>query len=98
MPLTDTACHLAYDPQRLQRSILLEREKQNTIMIAFSAGQELKEHQAACDVLVIPLEGSADFMLGQTRQRLQVGQVYTIPANEPHALKAVTNFKMILIK
>lgn len=98
MTQSDLASSLDYKQERFQSKVLLEREKQKTILFTFYAGQQLKEHKANCDVLIILLEGACDFMMEQKWQRLQAGQVLLIPAHETHGLKAVTNFKMILIK
>jgi len=63
---------------------------------AFDQGQGLSEHTAPFDALVQILAGEAEITLGGQSHHTQGGQMILMPANLPHALKAVTRFKMIL--
>lgn len=75
-----------------------KREKQKAILFAFYKEQQLKEHKASHDVLIILLEGECNFVLDGATHVLRAGQVFCVPANVPHALTAITNFKMILLR
>ncbi|ARS36607.1 cupin domain-containing protein [Pontibacter actiniarum] len=97
-PLTDLCGQIAYSANSFRSQVILEHEKQKAILFAFSEGQELKEHKTSHDVLLIMLEGACEFSIYLSPQVLRAGQVIRIPAHEPHALKALTNFKMVLIK
>lgn len=63
---------------------------------AFDQGQGLSEHTAPFDALVQILEGEAEITLAGKPHHVQGGQMILMPANLPHALKAITRFKMIL--
>ena len=63
---------------------------------AFDQGQGLSEHTAPFDALVQILEGDAEISLGGTPHPVHGGQMLLMPANLPHALKAISRFKMIL--
>jgi quercetin dioxygenase-like cupin family protein len=56
----------------------------------------LSEHTAPFDALVHILEGEAEVRISGTPYQLQAGDAIIMPANEPHALKAVQKFKMLL--
>lgn len=64
---------------------------------AFDAGEGLSEHTAPFDALVMNLEGEADVSIAGTSHSLIVGDLLKLPAGVPHAVKAVTPFKMLLI-
>ena len=64
---------------------------------AFDENQGLSEHTAAYDALVVVTEGRVDIRISGDLFHLGEGEVITLPANEPHAVKAVTRFKMLLI-
>ena len=64
---------------------------------AFDEGQDLSEHTAPFDAMVLVLEGEIDAKISGSGFRLKEGDAIIMPANEPHSLKAVTKFKMILI-
>jgi quercetin dioxygenase-like cupin family protein len=66
-------------------------------LFAFDEGQGLSEHTAPYDALVYILDGEANIVRSGKSIRLKRGEITIMPANEPHALKAVTRFKMMLV-
>ncbi len=66
-------------------------------LFAFDAGQGLSEHSAPFDAFVHVLDGEAEIIIGGKPIRAKPGQLVIMPANVPHALKAVKQFKMFLI-
>ena len=68
----------------------------NVTMFAFAEGQELSEHTAPFDALVHVLEGGVEIMISGKSYLLGSGQGIIMPANQPHAVKAVGKFKMLL--
>lgn len=68
----------------------------NVTLFAFDKDQGLSEHKAPFDALVHILEGEADVIISGTPYRLSAGDAIIMPANEPHALKAIQKFKMLL--
>ncbi|MGE5073293.1 MAG: cupin domain-containing protein [Anaerolineae bacterium] len=68
----------------------------NVTLFAFDAGQELSEHSAPFDALVHVLDGEAEIRISGVAYALRGGEAIIMPANEPHALRALTPFKMVL--
>jgi len=66
-------------------------------VFAFDAGQGLSEHTAPFDALVYLLDGEAEITIGGRPIAVRVGDMVIMPANQPHALKAVKRFKMLLV-
>lgn len=66
-------------------------------LFAFDAGEGLSEHTAAFDALVVLAEGEAEISIARRPHRLSEGDVLLLPANEPHAVKALTRMKMLLV-
>lgn len=64
---------------------------------AFDAGEQLSEHTAPFDAMAIDLDGEADIAIGGKVNRIKPGEMIIMPAAVPHALKAVTRFKMLLV-
>jgi len=56
----------------------------------------LSEHTARFDALVQLLEGEAEITIAGKPHRVQSGEMILMPANQPHALKALKRYKMIL--
>jgi len=65
-------------------------------LFAFDEGQGLSEHTAPFDALVYIFDGEVDITISGKTLHLKDGEMVIMPANQPHALKAVTRFKMIL--
>jgi quercetin dioxygenase-like cupin family protein len=64
---------------------------------AFDQGQQLSEHTAPFDAMVIDLDGEAEITIGGRANRVKPGEMIIMPAAVPHALRAVTRFKMLLV-
>jgi quercetin dioxygenase-like cupin family protein len=75
---------------------LTKAEAGNVTMFAFDAGQELSEHAAPFDALVHVLDGEAEIKISGKPFTLKAGEAIIMPANEPHAVKAIQKFKMLL--
>ena len=69
----------------------------NVTLFAFAAGQGLSEHTAPFDALVHILEGEGEIYIAGEKFTLSAGEAIIMPADKPHALKAVVPFKMMLI-
>ncbi len=75
---------------------ITKEEAGNITLFAFDEAQELSEHTAPFDALVHVLDGEAEVRISGTPYHLKAGDAIIMPANEPHALKAATRFKMLL--
>lgn len=64
---------------------------------AFDVGQGLSEHTAPFDALVYMLDGEAEITIAGKPIAAKAGDMVIMPANIPHALKAVKRFKMLLV-
>jgi len=76
--------------------VILETETGTVTLFAFAEGQGLSEHTAPFDALVHLLDGEAEVTISGQSLHVQEGELVIMPANKPHALKAVTKFKMLL--
>ncbi len=75
---------------------IIDKETGTVTLFAFDEGQGLSEHTAPFDALVYLLDGEAQIFISGKPLRLKEGEIVIMPANQPHALKAVKKFKMIL--
>lgn len=66
-------------------------------LFAFDSGESLSEHTAPYDALVYLIDGSAEITISKKPYRVQTGEMIIMPANQPHAVKALEKFKMLLI-
>ena len=75
---------------------ILKKTTGNVTLFAFDRDQGLSEHTAPFDALVQVLEGEAEITISGKPHRLHGGDMILMPAGQPHALRALERFKMIL--
>ena len=75
---------------------ILDKKTGTVTFFAFDQGQGLSEHTAPFDALVYLLDGEVEVVISGKSSRLKAGEMVIMPANYPHALQAITRFKMIL--
>lgn len=66
-------------------------------IFSFDDGEEISEHTAPFDAMVTILEGNCSVRLSGETCPMKAGDMIIFPANEPHAVSAVTRFKMMLV-
>jgi quercetin dioxygenase-like cupin family protein len=88
---------LDYQEKAVVSRTLIEKETGTVTLFAFDIGQGLSEHTAPFDAMVCILDGKAEITISGNPNILKQGDMIIMPANEPHALKAVDKFKMMLI-
>jgi quercetin dioxygenase-like cupin family protein len=76
---------------------IIDKPAGTLTLFAFDAGQGLSEHTAPFDALVYLLDGKAEVIISGKPLQLKTGEMVIMPANQPHALKAVRRFKMLLV-
>lgn len=85
-----------------QEGAVVSREvinkKTGTVTVfAFDAGEGLSTHSAPFDAMVVAVDGEVEITIDDRPSRLKAGDMVIMPAGHPHALKALTQFKMLLI-
>ncbi|WKZ50821.1 MAG: cupin domain-containing protein [Anaerolineales bacterium] len=86
----------AYQEGSVVSRQIVKADAGNVTLFAFDADQELSEHTAPYDALVHVLDGEAEVRLDGVPHALSAGDAIVMPANTPHALRAVKQFKMLL--
>jgi len=76
---------------------IIKKDKGTVTLFAFDKGQGLSEHTAPFDALVYVFDGKAEVLISGQSFSLKAGELIIMPANKPHALKAVERFKMLLV-
>lgn len=87
---------LDYQKQAVISRVLLKSDAGNVTLFVFDQGQELSEHTAPFDALVQITDGEMEIRLGGQPYMVSAGHLLVMPANVPHALRAVRASKMIL--
>ena len=85
-----------YQESSVVSRTIIDKKTGTVTFFAFDEGQGLSEHTAPFDALVYLLDGEAEIVISGKPLRLKEGEMVIMPANQPHALRAVKKFKMIL--
>jgi len=85
-----------YQEKSVVSRILIDKKTGTVTLFAFDEGQGLSEHTAPFDALVYLLDGEAEITISGKSHHVKEGEIIIMPANEPHALKAIKKFKMML--
>jgi quercetin dioxygenase-like cupin family protein len=88
---------IAYQEGAVVSRALIDKKVGTVTIFAFDEGQGLSEHAAPYDALVQVLDGGAEIRIEGKQFSLKEGEMIILPANRPHALRALSAFKMLLI-
>jgi len=87
---------VAYNEGSVVSRQITKTEAGNVTLFAFDKDQELSEHTAPFDALVHVLDGETEIKISGKAFHLKTGDAIIMPADEPHAVRALTRFKMLL--
>ncbi|MBZ5535979.1 MAG: cupin domain-containing protein [Acidobacteriia bacterium] len=85
-----------YQPGSIVSRQIVKKDKGNVTLFAFDQGQALSEHTAPFDALVYVLEGESEVTISGKPHVLKPGEIILMPADQPHAVRALKQFKMVL--
>ncbi|MCM1226982.1 MAG: cupin domain-containing protein [Clostridium sp.] len=66
-------------------------------LLAFDEGTKIDTHVTPGDAMPNVLEGEAEFTIGDKTYRVKAGESIVMPIGIPHAVRAITKFKMLLV-
>ena len=93
----DMSALVDYQSGAVVSRTIIERTTGTVTLFAFDKGQGLSEHTAPFDALVHVIDGEAVIIINGESINLKTGEATIMPANKPHALKAIDRFKMMLV-
>jgi quercetin dioxygenase-like cupin family protein len=94
--VSDLAGMVSYQDGTVVSRTLVKKPTGTLTLFAFDEGEGLSEHTAPFDALVYVIEGTVEISISGKPYVVGAGQTITMPADEPHGLKAKTRLKMLL--
>ncbi|HOW42391.1 MAG TPA: cupin domain-containing protein [Candidatus Omnitrophota bacterium] len=88
---------LNYQTDSIVSQEIVKKSSGTVTLFAFDKGQGLSEHTAPFDALVYIVDGKVEITISGKPLIVKKGEIIIMPANKPHALKAVQKFKMLLV-
>jgi quercetin dioxygenase-like cupin family protein len=77
--------------------MLLKNRAGSVTLFAFAGGEGLSEHVTPFDALIVVTDGVAEVTLAGERHAVRAGETIRLPANEPHAVHAPTDVRLLLV-
>jgi len=86
-----------YQTGSIVSKTIIKQPTGTVTLFAFDKGEGLSEHTAPFDALVYLIDGEAEVAISGKVNNVKRGEMIIMPANQPHALKAASRFKMMLV-
>ena len=90
------ASSISYAEKAVVSKHILKKQTGNISLFAFDQGEGLSEHTTPFDAMVLIVDGKAEIIINGESHILESDDSIIMPANVPHALKAIEKFKMVL--
>lgn len=84
-------------PQAVVSRTLIDQKTGTLTLFGFDQAQGLSEHTAPFDALAQVLEGEMVITINGEAYQVKQGEMILMPANQPHALRAVRPTRMMLV-
>ena len=88
---------VGYQKQSVVSRTVIDKPKGTVTLFAFDEGEGLSEHTAPFDALVYVYDGEAVVTISGKEYTVGKNETIIMPADEPHALRAASAFKMMLV-
>lgn len=85
-----------FAPNGIVSRTLLRTATSRVVLFGFAEGQELTEHTSTQHAAVQILSGECEFSLAGKPHPVKAGDFIYMPPNLPHAVRATTQFSMLL--
>jgi quercetin dioxygenase-like cupin family protein len=85
-----------YQKDAIVSRTLIDKKAGTVTFFSFDEGQGLSEHTAPYDAMVQIIDGKSEITIAGKKNLVKVGEMIILPANKPHALRAINKFKMML--
>ena len=88
---------IGYQEGSVVSRTIVDKKAGTVTLFAFDKNEGLSEHTTSYDALVHALDGQAEITIAGRSVVVQAGDIIVLPANKPHALRAIEKFKMLLV-
>ena len=86
-----------YQMDSVVSKTIIGKKTGTVTLFAFDKGQGLSEHTAPYDAIVYGVDGEAQITIDSKEIVVRKGEIVILPANKPHSVKALSQYKMLLV-
>ncbi len=94
LALKDT---VSYTEGQVVSKTLVQNTGVGITLFAFAKGEGISTHESKGDAFVTALDGTGEITIDGKKFELKSGESIVMPANHPHAVYGLENFKMLLV-
>jgi quercetin dioxygenase-like cupin family protein len=87
---------VGYADGTIASRMVISHKSGSVTIFSFDENEGLSEHSAPFDALVTILDGECEVWVAGQTSRMKVNDTIIFPAGVPHALSAITRFRMSL--
>lgn len=87
---------VSYQDGTIASRMIINNKAGSITIFSFDRNEEISEHTAPYDAVVTILEGECRVWVSGQAHQMKAGQTIIFPAHAPHAVSAITKFKMML--
>ena len=91
------ADQVQYEDGKVVSLTLAQQPGTGMTLFAFDAGEAISTHSAPGEAMAFVLEGEAEITIDGKPNRITGGNAIILPCGVPHAVKAISRFKMLLV-
>ena len=88
---------IGYQADSIVSKTIIGKKTGTVTLFAFDKGQGLSEHTAPFDAMVYVVDGEAEITIAGRVIVAKKGEMIILPADKPHSLKALNQYKMLLV-
>lgn len=88
---------VSYSPGQIVSMTLAQNKAISMTLFAFDQDEEISSHESDGDAMVMALDGEGEITIEGEKFILKKGETIVMPAQKPHAVKALQSFKMFLV-
>ena len=88
---------VTYQDGSIASRMIINSKAGSITLFSFDRDEGISEHTVPFDALAIILDGECEIRLSGVVHLLKEGETIIMPAHAPHALTAITPFKMMLV-
>lgn len=87
----------AYQAENIVSREIIRTKSGTVSVFAFDKGESLSEHTAPFEAMLYVIDGEASVTVSGKVNKVKKNELIMLPANKPHAVKALKRFKMLLV-
>jgi len=85
-------------PEKIKSQQVYKEDRFHVIQLQIKKGELLKPHHASTDAFLLVAEGAIEFSIRDEKLYLQKGDMLNFKKNETHAVRAMEDAIVLLIK